>query len=421
MSKLPKFGRPELMKMTKPELAKLIRAHNLHYVIKGYSRLNKSALVAKVHEQVKKVHAKPKDKIQKYSDGAAMGVNDILRYVGFPELYSFAMLYVLDRNGNNCIFGSKFEGNQSTINAVEVNNYQAGTVQHRRDINRKVGAALIACQETSLSIMLHSQSSIGYEHAGALIITRTSSRGGGDANTMFQVERFEPYGEGVQDPNNPLTVASNLEMDDQTEYFTTQIAGYIERSATMKAAFGEPRVTVYDPDRVCPRNVGAFFKGIQTLEENPGVPASAQSAKDPGGYCAMWSLMFMDWRLSNPHVPGNLMHEELIRRCVDDDELPMDVASMPVSADQKCSIYLRRLVRGFTKDVFARLIATLRNPRTSGKQRLEEYIVLKERNIAHLWNNLLPANTPAQAAKLDTLSDEIDAALQRYQAEVTAG
>ena len=129
----------------------------------------------------------------------------------------------------------------------------------------------------------------------------------------------------------------------------------------------------------------------------------------------------MDWRLSNPHVPGNLMHEELIRRCEDEDELPMDVANMPVSAGQKCSTYLRRLIRGFTKDVFARLIATLRKPRTSGKQRLEEYIVLKERGISHNWNPLLPANTPAQAAKLDTLSDEIDAALQRYQAEVTAG
>ena len=157
------------------------------------------------------------------------------------------------------------------------------------------------------------------------------------------------------------------------------------------------------------------------MEETPGPPPAEKNPNDPAGYCTMWSLMFIDWRLTNPHVPANRLQEELIRRCNDDDELPLDLDLSTYFPEEKCSTYLRRLIRGFAKDVFARLFETMRTGRTSGQAVMEKYVGIRRRSLAYEWDNSLPQITAKEVAWETKTFNELADALQRYTAEVTAG
>jgi hypothetical protein len=103
---------------------------------------------------------------------------------------------------------------------------------------------------------------------------------------MNTIERFEPHGATGELSDGLLESYNYPLLDEELEkYFATILPGVKYLSSMM----------------ICPR---FGLQSIENLEDN--------RLGDPGGFCAAWSLFYLDARLSNPDIPQPILIDLLL-------------------------------------------------------------------------------------------------------------
>lgn len=106
-----------------------------------------------------------------------------------------------------------------------------------------------------------------------------------------QFEHFEPHGKYYK------------HNETQSETIAKHIKLYID---ALNAMTGK-RIGLLTSEQVCP-----MLHGFQTLEEWNKSKESINKLYEPGGYCSIWGLFFIELVLKNPSIPS----DELIRSVI---------------------------------------------------------------------------------------------------------
>jgi hypothetical protein len=392
---IPKLGKSLLEQMTVAQLKQKVREHNLHTAIRGFSKMKKKELVAALHKHIQRVYKVRDVSVDQQPDDSQM-----IKYAGMPNLYGFGALYLLDIHKNDCTFfmppNPKLKTPAKTAQMVDVNAY-LDQEAYRTAADEKLNHVLQDCDKPIVAFLIAYRKA-GGGHANCITIIKNARDDG------YVMERYEPHGDAVG--------GSLKEFDEKYERFSLMLSQELSNLLQLPIVY-EP------PQNFCPKDFASQrFIGLQSVESR-AFANLPKDARDPAGYCAVWSLLFLDWRLSNPYAGAGTITSTLWARCEKE-------------AGVSCNDYLRRFIRGYTRNVLERLIVTLgmqdrrtksgaKAPRIAGKspivpvetagvERLTAFIILHSQR---------PRSIEQQKEYYDT-EREISQAMDRYAAEIAA-
>jgi hypothetical protein len=186
------------------------------------------------------------------------------------------------------------------------------------------------------------------QHANALVFDKK----------LKTFERFEPNGSQVEVSINPLSENYNYPLLDQAlkDIFQTEL-GYN-----------------YLPSlNICPY-VGPQF--IESAQES-----GSRYIGDPLGFCAAWSLLYIDARLSNPDIPPDILVDLLLKQ--------LATSTSSSSTTTGAAVTMRDFIRGYSNFIVDQGLMMRRNkPSGDSIQLLKEKLASKveERKMGKIFH-----------------------------------
>jgi hypothetical protein len=392
---IPKLSKPLLEQMTVPQLKQKIREHNLHTAIRGYSKMKKRDLVAALHKHIQRTYKVRDVSVDQQADDSQM-----IKYAGIPALFGFGALYLLDIHKNDCLFFMPPDptyNKQDTTQMIDVNAY-IDQVTYRDAASKRLNEVLQECSKPIVAFLVAYRKPSGGGHANCITIIKDPHR-----KDRYVMERYEPH--GVLSGSG-----GTAEFEVKFKQFSLMLGQELSNMLNVEIEYAPP-------ESFCPVDFASQTHiGLQTVEGR-AFANLPKDDRDPGGYCAIWSLLFLDWRLSHPYADAGTITSTLWTRC----EKEYGVS---------CNNYLRRFIRGYTRSVLERLIVTLgmqdrrtksgaKAPRTPGKtpivpvetagvERLTTFVTLEHKR----------PRTVEEEKEFYDIRREIAQALERYAKEI---
>ena len=164
---------------------------------------------------------------------------------------------------------------------------------------------------------------------------------------LNQLERYEPHGKGTLDKEQKS-------LNNTLEKLANEIRNTPDTPKTPKK-FSKDfkyRPSIHTCMKIPPefkkyvevqRKALENTKGLQSYDateeqEKQEILTAGRLVKDPGGFCCMWSFLYMDYRLSNPTLPENELGNEIVRKFKDNPEE-----------------LFRKFIRGYTFEIMKKL------------------------------------------------------------------
>ena len=166
------------------------------------------------------------------------------------------------------------------------------------------------------------------EHANMLIFN----------HKLKQLERYEPHGEKT-------LIDTNLkeEIDD----ILNDLVIFFKRNGKTKFTTNFKFSPSIDTCPVIPKNIRETYISKVGLQVFDGTAKQKRQTskilkktfQDPGGFCCMWSYLYMDYRLYNPTIPSNELGTRLLQKFKEDPY-----------------VLLRKYIRGYTQGILNDLV-----------------------------------------------------------------
>lgn len=155
---------------------------------------------------------------------------------------------------------------------------------------------------------------------------------------LKQLERYEPHGEKT-------LIDTNLkeEIDD----ILNDLVIFFKRNGKTKFTTNFKFSPSIDTCPVIPKNIRETYISKVGLQVFDGTAKQKKQTskilqktfQDPGGFCCMWSYLYMDYRLYNPTIPSNELGTRLLQKFKEDPY-----------------VLLRKYIRGYTQGILNDLV-----------------------------------------------------------------
>ena len=268
-----------------------------------------------------------------------------VNFICYSGIANFVYLYILSKHKNDCVvsiisppkerlatqFVEKDGSNLFTYNnAIGVRPSQ---LRDKEDIKKLIEKYFECAKRNKLLAVPFNLPG----HQNMLIFN----------HKLNQLERYEPHGIGTQGQEQKS-------LNKSLEKLANEIRNTPDTPNTPKKFSKDFK---YRPSiHTCMKIPPEFKKYVEiqrkALENKQGLQSydgteeqqkqqiltAGRLVKDPGGFCCMWSFLYMDYRLSNPTLPENELGNEMVRKFKDNPEE-----------------LFRKFIRGYTFEIMKKL------------------------------------------------------------------
>lgn len=251
---------------------------------------------------------KVKPSVIKYLDDFEENGKTIWKFAGADFIETFFYLHLINKYNLNCYPSNKEAKKRERPVGLNLKLKIKYTKEEEAELIiqfKNVVASIMNCVKKGEKIIMIPMSMMNSKggHANILIYRV-------DANV---IEHFEPHGGEIMDYEKmaesikrALTLFTNI-LNKELKYNNLGTVNYITAS------------------QVCP-----YIKGLQTLEGTSKLP---KKKIEPSGYCAAWSLFFMELNLKNPELTSSEVLDNIYNY---------------LSTKESGPDYLKKVIRGYT-------------------------------------------------------------------------
>lgn len=255
---------------------------------------------------VKKGIAKDIDELEKKG-------NNIFAFDGFLEIETIFQLYLLKKYRSKCIpysDGDFIDGNRIlgiTLNLkLRYNSFEEENIRkHFMRLAKNIANCIKRGEKTIIIPLSYERGKTG--HANILIYRRKTN----------ELEHFEPHGSDYM---------SDIRLQEVSKKFLLSFTSILNDELKKDNL---PEVKYIEASQVCP-----YIEGLQNLELKSQLKLSKN---EPPGYCAAWSMFFMELCLKNPDISSRDILTNIYNY---------------LSTKSDAYDYLRKMIRGYSGYIY---------------------------------------------------------------------
>jgi hypothetical protein len=292
----------------------------------------------KTKTQIKKeIHKKQVEKIERYFDSLAdKGLkHDMLEWIGYVFFEKMFNLYLFHKYKLECLGLAQdwnYYGSAKIVKFKELSfslvpsSYSDAYVEDKT-FNSLIAKTIAECinrkkELIPIPVGITWLEGTGNDenikaHANVLIYRAATN----------SIEHFEPYGSYLFTPHDIkfTTYPNDIRIQKKIRKFIDEINVELKK-------YKLPDVTLITSNICCP------YRGLQGIEGNLKKKITKTGKKESEGYCAAWSLLFIELILKNPKLDSTIINKIIFK----------DILS---SHKNRKPEYLRNVIRGFVISV----------------------------------------------------------------------
>lgn len=263
---------------------------------------------------------KPTDKIAKRLNLLNQkGKEEILAFLGKNEVEAMFYLYLFKKYNSDCFLTTqnnktRLLGMVLPVEAEYSNKENYEILAHFDELIKELIKCILKPHVSIIIIPVCLSLSNNKGHANVLIYRKKQN----------QIEHFEPHGKYYGMNQNYKSKIIHLWLDRFVEGLNAQL----EFRKMQK-------INLIKSNDVCP-----YLRGLQSMESRSDLDIIAD--KEPGGYCAAWSMFFTELCLKNPDISSNTLLNRIFLVFENMSEI-------------KQNNYLKEVIRGYSAFIIEKI------------------------------------------------------------------